>query len=440
VGERFGHTYVNHVRRYLAHQAIAVAGAGGPGRFGTVAMRMTGDLTAVKDWANKGACGGVAGSFGLLGGLTAAWLAAGPAGLLATLAGPILAVLIFAACLRPLHDRVRTRRRDKGRLSAKIGDLLLGAAPSAAYAAEKRAIKPVKRAGEAVLESACRETALTTLMMVPALLTLPLGAAAAIILSGYGLSPTDGVAGWAALLFALTLVALSLSLLATAVVQIVERSIAVKRLHKLMHQARELPAATPRGTQRLKPGAAVALSVDGQPLLEAGALAVRPRNKINQQLPALLRGEAQVSMDGQPASEFYPADWARRIAYAGPMRPLKRGTLVQILAAKRNAGRAHAESALLVCGLDIEMIDSEEIIDPGSPDMSEWTLARLRLARALAHRPRALVIDDPWLLADNQLTARVMAHCLEANISLLMVSETDDCTDMTVSAVQLHSF
>lgn len=421
-GERFGLAYVNDVRIALAQQAIQVASGGGPGRFGTIAIRMTGDLTAVKDWANKGICGGSAGLFGLVGGLIAAYVAAGHGGLFAAMVGPALALLFLPLVFQPIEDRIRLRRRARGRLSSRIGNLLLSAPAYAAYGAQRRGISPLKRANEAVLTSSQRELGWSSLLYVPALMTLPSGAAVAVVLESYGVKMTDGVAGWAALLFALSLTALALGLLGTAVAQVAERNIAIARLKDLMRDANQTPSVAPSGHQRLRSGPALSLAVNGEVIVDAGAISSLSVDAADILLPMILEGRANVTVDGQSAASIETRDWARRVAYAGPRRPVPRGTIKQVLAAKRHASEANAQRALSLVGLEDLWDDRKYVLDPHRHDVTQSVTSRLGLARALSHSPRVLIIDDPTLLIDEAFMNRIVSHCGTREVSLILVA------------------
>ena len=423
-GERFGLSYVNDIRLQLARQAIAVASCGGPGQFGTIAIRMTGDLTAIKDWANKGICGGIAGCLGLIGGVFSAYIAAGYAGLITALAGPVLAILLLPLLYQGLQGRVRQRRKSKGRLSARIGHLLLSATPIAAYGAEQRAIRPIERVNRDVLSSTSHEVARSSLFQMPALLTLPLGAALAVILANYGLSPTDGVAGWAALLFAFSLTALALSLIGNAIVQLAERNIALARLHDLMGQANATVPSAPTGSQRLPPGPALSLSVHGETLAQAGETVFMPRANFEAVLPVILQGDASVCVDNHKANQIASVDWARRVAYAGALRPLPRGRIEQVLAAKRVASASRMKRALTVAGLPSDLLEDKAVLDPSSPALSPGMKARLQLARALSHRPRLLLLDDAALAQDTAIMAHLITFCEAQGVTLIVLTHS----------------
>ncbi len=426
MGEWLGLDYANHVRRALGRQALAVASCGGPGRFGTIAIRLTGDLSALKDWARGGVCGGIAGSLGLIGAVIAAWWTAGMAGLMATMVGPFLAVLAGLLLVTRLHGEVRERRKHKGRLSARIGDMLLGASASAAYASERRAIGTMHRAAKDALEAQTRQVAAESLMKLPALLTLPLGAAMAILLQGFGLSPTGGVAGWAALLFALSLASLACSQLMGALIHFVERRIAMAKLVELAELGNALSPAAPHGNTRLKTGRGLQLSWKGEVLVEAGGHRRIGRRTAEHWLSAVLFASDKVLAGGIAASEIRDIDWARRIAYAGPARGLARGPLDLVLAARRRAGQEEMRTALDLAGLPVDWVDENPVIDPLSPAVSEHVQARLRLARALAHGPRVLIIDDPWLSEDSPLMDRVRSWCAGRKVSLIEIGAAED--------------
>lgn len=420
MGERLGLDYVNHVRQALARHALTMASTGGPGRFGTIAIRMTGDLSALKDWASRGVCGGVAGLLGLAGAIYAAWWTAGWAGLAATLAGPVFAFCIGIGLTPLLLARIRQRRKQRGRLSAKIGDMLLGASAAVGYGAEARIIRPVDRAGREILEAQTRQVSVSSLMRLPVLLTLPVGAAVAVYLSGLGYSPTGGVAGWAALLFSLSLAGLAVSHLVGAVEQTVERRVAVAKLRDLLDVARASAQPKSDASMRLRTGPGLSLKVSGRKIVGAGVQVEIYRHAADW-LEDVLSAAPTVCVGGKKASRIRAIDWPRRVAYAGPARGLHRGRLDDVLAAKRKAPAQAIVEALELVDLPGEWTEHPPMIDPQSPSFSESIQARLRLARALVHGPRILIIDDPWLTVDETLIKRVQAWCQTRPVSLIHI-------------------
>ncbi len=421
-GERLGLRYVNDLRQTLAHQAIAVSAGGGPGRFGTLAIRMNGDLNAIRDWANIGVCGGVAGLLGLVGAFSSGWLTAGLPGLLTCALAASIATIGIAIGIPGLRVMIAEHRRARGRLSARVGDVLLGAGAAAAFTAERRAIRPLRRAGKSVLDAAYRQTRRSGAILVPVFLTVPMGAAFVVLLESNGVAVVEQAGGWAALLFALGLTALALRHLADSAFQLVEHRIAARRIEELVDRANEMACDAPCGERRLPPGPGMDLKVGSARIVGAGETTVRPRDRsITEQLALIASFDRSVRVDGISVAEIYPLDRARRVAYVGPARPLLRGRLSRVLAAKRNPGHAVVREAIVVAGLEDLDLEADPLVDPWSTDVSEWTIARLRLVRALSHRPRVILVDDPWLSTDSDLLQRLTRHCWRGGTSLLTI-------------------
>lgn len=420
-GERIGLDYANDVRVALGAHAIAVAGRAGRGRFGTLAVRMTGDLAALKDWVSQGVCGGVAGAMALAGAVGAAALTTGWAGLVAALAGPVLGLLMACILFIPLLRAITRLRSLRGRLSAKIGDLLFAAPATARYGTQRSALKGLDRRGRALAKEQVHLARLSALLHAPAGLCIPLGAAVAVGLAQAGFDPLGGAPGWAALLFSLSLASLSLAQMARALVHALERRVAARRLDALLREAARLSPLGPVGEDRLPPGPGLALSVDGVSIVPAGGVSVLPRRLAEPLLRDILDAGPGVSVDGQAAHTFWHQDWARRVAYAGPLIPLARGRLSRILGARRPADPERLPDVLRLVGLPEVWAQSDPLIDPFSGHLGEAVLARLRLARALMHRPRLVMVDDPWLSGDRVLMERLTAFAEDSDISLLIM-------------------
>lgn len=412
--ERFGQAYVQALRQVLSRQAVRASQR--RMRLGAVSVRMTSDLNAMKDWADKGLCGVAVGLFGLCGALGAAWVAAGLPGLLAALVGPLLALLTALLLARPLVRAVRARRKARGRLSAVTGDLAVAARAYGAYGAEHRAAAKVARAGARLAAASVAEARLHQALLLPALLGVPLGIAGLAWLA----APGAAGAGWAGLLFALSLCAAAISTLTRAFLAGAERGVALARLRGLLREAAAAPQAAPQGRVRLPPGPGVGLVVDGAEIAAAGAIRSLTPEELAPWRERLRSGGEGVEIDGRAAPQFAAVDWARRVALCAPDLPLPRGRLAQALAAKRHPSPERAGAALRRAGLDAAspLLSGTLEFPPSAIE------ARLRLARALAHRPRLLLIDDPWIVQDAVLLQRLRKWAAGRQLTLLWVSST----------------
>ena len=417
--EAFGLGYANDVRHALAAQAIRAAG--GRGRLGTISIRMTGDLNALSLWADRGICGGVTAIATLGGALGAAWVAIGPHGLAAVLAGPVAAVALMFFLARPLEAAIRSRRAARGLLSAWSGDLVLGAPAAAAYSAEARFAGKIRTAGRQTVTAGVAEARLVALARGTALLALPVGASVLAASPQAVDAVLAGPAAWAGALFALSLAASSVRSLAGAFIAALERRVAMRKLIQLTDQAYAAPAAAPAGDERLPPGPGLSLSVDGALLAGAGGFTSIAREQAADWLARVRSGDEGVRVDDIEAGQVSGTDWARRVAYCGPGLPLPRGRLREILSAKRLAEEKTLGPVLKLVDLAPDQAELQGVIDPQKHPAGEALLSRLRLARALLHRPRLLIIDDPWISSELALAARLVRWAADRGVTLIMI-------------------
>lgn len=402
LAEAIGQGYVNDVRTALARQSIE--SALGRGRLGTVSVRMSADLLSLKNWADLGVCGGISGALTLAAGLAAAGLALGAGGVVAASAGPVVSLILAAVLTYPLSRAIRLRRRARGLLSARTGDGVLSARVAATYSAFKRFIGPVRRAGKKVADASIREQAIVQLLKASAVLTVPLG----VCLQALAPDGTPDAASWAALLFALGLCAAGTLSLSTAFAAFLEQRIARSKLVELEAQAQSAPRAAPDGQTRLRPSSAgAALRIDGVEILTAGQQLDMWRSEASAWLGRLRRGEDGVEIGGLRAQSIAARDWARRIAVVSAELPILRGMLTDVLAAQTAARQDRVVDCLAVVGLSADQRELSGLIDPYKDDVGEPILARLRLARALLHRPLIVTIDEASLFYDRELRRRI---------------------------------
>lgn len=399
--ENFGHLYANAVRGFLARHAVRAAPE--RRRLGVLNVRMTSDLNALRLWADKGLCGGVANGFGLVGAFGAAYLAAGPAGMAAAAIGPVLALVAGTAAFPALRKAILQRRDARGALSAKTGDLALEARVITAFGLEGRSERRIARFGRRLAEASVAEARIVQALRALPGLALPLGVA---LLAGLSGGAGHSALGWAGILFALSLAAGAVSGLVQAFEAAIEQQIASAKLRSLAGEAIAPALALGEEPIRLPPGPGLRLEVDGVVLAAAGAWVEVPRDDAwRAALGRVIAGGAGISVDGKPAEAIDRRDWRRRVAICTPDVPLARGDLTQLLAIRTPANPQRVERALAVVGLRPDDARLAGVIDPAALDAR--LAAQLRLARALAARPRLVVIDDAWIASDAALVGRL---------------------------------
>lgn len=423
-GEAFGLSYAQAARDVLARQAVRAAR--GRGRLGAVAVRMTSDLEALKLWGDRGLCGGLSALLGGVGAVLAGALIAGPVGAGVALIGPLLALGFCGVLAAPLTNAVRQRRRARGLLSAKTGDLVTHSGIFAAYGAEDRAVSPVVKKGEGLVTASLSEARWAQLLLMPAVASVPLGVAAVAAAAHLGWTTAISGGGWAGVLFTLGLAATATAGLTAAFRAWVEFRVARARLADLAAHANDAPAAAPQGEERLAPGPGLALSVDGTVIAPAGAFVRWDPDAAEALLARVRTGGPGVALGAGlgavPAETISASDWARRVAYVGPDHGLVRGRLPAVLAAKRPPSPEAMAEVLTLLGLPGEEDAWPRMLDPSRSDWDERIWAKLRLARALAHRPRVVVIHDAWISQDRALLETLRAWAQERAVTVVLIA------------------
>ncbi len=417
LAEWIGQNYVNDIRAGLAKQSVK--SALGRGRLGTIAVRMSADLNALKNWADIGICGGVSGLLTLAAGIVSAGQSAGYAGLIAASAGPSVTALLAALLARPLYRAIRRRRSARGLLSAKTGDGALSARVAAAFSAYQKFVRPIRRSGQKLAAASVHEQVIVKLLEASAIFTAPLGIAILIIAAG---ETQPAAAGWAGMLFALGFCAAGSAALVRSFEAILEQVIARRKLHDLGSQAQAAPSLAPAGENRLAADAREGLFVDGAELLAVGEQRTVPRASASDLLDRVMRGADGVKFGALDAASVSSRDWSRRIACVTPSIPLPRGYLAEVLAARRRPKASQIDACLAIAGLDRQRDGLAGMIDPWKSAISAPVRARLQLARALVHQPSVLILDDAWLFNDAPLQDRLSRWCREHDVSLLIVS------------------
>lgn len=397
--EWIGQDYVNDIRSGLARQAVR--SAAGRGRLGTISTRMSADLAALKNWSDAGICGGVTGMLTVAAGWASAFLLLGLDGLLSSLAGPGLSLLLVAILWRPFSARIRLRRAARGLLSARTGDAVFAARTAAIFAAMRRFVSPVRKAGRRVAKASVRTVSIAQALKASAILTLPVGVISFLYLRSGSLALT--AAEWGGMIYALGLCSAGNGALMLAVEALIERRIAVRKLRDLDNQAQEAPLLAPEGSIRMRPDQPRGLRVDGIELAAPGRVSLVRRTNWPGLGARLIQGGEGIFLGDVEAGEVDARDWARRVALVSETIPIPRGSLAESVAARGRPGKRALHKALLAAGFDPDRTGLHAVIDPQRHMFDPPVLARLRLVRALVSLPDVVVIDDPWLLGESYI-------------------------------------
>lgn len=396
----FGMRYANELRANLARHAVALAARNKRRRLGTMAMRMTGDLNALRDWAASGlgdltaALGACIAAMAILGGVLGAF------GLMIVFGAIVVNALLAFALLRPLWRAARDVRRARGRVSALAGDIVLGAAAIESFRGERRERHRLEKRSERLREATVRSRRIAGLLAAPAAATTALTTVVTLVLFDHGLARMQTAGDWASFMFGLGFLATGLAGAVRAVDGYVAFAVAKRRINGLAAEIAPPANASPpqpaftgdvRGVELPassavhKPGEVVTVAAD-----PATAYA---------RVLELAHPDAGARLDGKPLS-------GRKRAIVSPTVPLLRGSVRRNLTlGRKSASATEVTAALALAGLDPDRWGLESPIDPALETSDPWTAARLRLARAIAHKPRVIFVAEPAFMIERTMAA-----------------------------------
>jgi ABC-type multidrug transport system fused ATPase/permease subunit len=417
--EDFGMRYANEMRRALAAQTIAASAAGSRRRLGAVTARMAGDLLALKQWASLGVSDAAAAAASLIAGATALTVANGVFGVSVAAA----LVLCNAVLLGPLAFALKHAwavvRRERGRVAGFVGDITLASAAIARFAADRRELRRLDHRSERLRRASVRQRGLAAMALAPSALTAAIAIFAAASAPALGLDGPHGIGEWAGYMFGVGLLASAFSGLARALDAWLAFRVADERLNRLdeasdiasEHDPLSDAVAAQASQLDLQPGAIHLMSAP-----DAGsALALVSR---------LARKESGVSLQGHAASSMSDGAHRRACAIASPETPLLRASARRNLSlTRRSATDAELLSALELAG--VASLSLTTLLDPEAGEPDSWTQMRLRLARAIASRPRAIFIAEPLLVFDPQTPRLVSQIVAETGVAIVCAYQDD---------------
>jgi ABC-type multidrug transport system fused ATPase/permease subunit len=399
--EDIGMGYANEVRLLLAAHAAA---EGARARLGALAVRMTGDLNPMREWVSLGVSEALAATASIVGACVALAIAAGAAGLSGAITIVFATGVYFAALRPPLVRALRRLRSSRGRVAALAGDIVLGAAAIHRYDVFSRESRRLTRRGEQLRKDAVYRRRLAAALEAPAALAAPLLAIglAALQAPALGAAMTGDLA---LILFGAGLLGLGLRSGARAFDAQASFSVAQERLRTLARAVERSETPSPSSDAEPVAGAAADFAMR----LPDGETATVERGKVLLvHAPESLEALEYVVSAGQPDSGsrlgrrplavLTRRDRARRVALATPAVPLLRGSVRRNLSLRRMGVSDEAmNQALNLVGLARARWTLERRIDPSIREPDEHSQALLRIARAVAHRPRIILVAEPTL-------------------------------------------
>ena len=422
VAERLGQDYVTRVRLRI-FEAVAARPARGENRAGVTMARVIGDLSSLRSWVSAGIARSIVAGVTILA-VLGVLVIARPAASLA-LAGIALGCALAATALAPLlRVRVREARRRRGRLANNLGEKLL-------------ASNTVRQLGRTDLELArvrthsgwLRDALVRRARVAEAMSTLPefmtpLALALWIVLRGAG--HAGELAGGVLMLGVL---GGALRDLARAFEYRIAFEEGRRRIAELL--------AAPRLTEKRRPGALPGsgpLALEFRNVSVEGALrevnvAAKPGERVlitggagagKSTLLALAArlldpGEGEVLLDDTKLRSLALDAVHEAVQLVSPELPLLRGSVAENVS--YGAEEDDAEWILEVaaaCGLADDAALPEGLatrVEERGANLSAGLRARIALARAVALRPRALLVDDATFALDADAAAALRRAC-----------------------------
>jgi len=456
LGERLGQDYVMRVRLRIFERLAARPYRGaGADRAGLAMTRLISDLSSLRNWVAAGLARSAVAGVTLTAVLCAlAWLRPHAALLLAA----VVAVCgLAAAGLAPLlRGYVREARRRRGRMAGNLGEKLLASRTVQKLGRTEDELRRVRRHSEWLRDALVRRARAGEALHVLPDLAVPLAVALWLAFARGG-DASEAAAG----LLMFGVLGGALRDLARAL----DHRLAFAEGHRRIAQLLDAPRLRERRQPRvLPPGGPLGLefenvSVEGA--LREVSLAAKPGERV------LVSGAAGsgkttllalasrlldpdvgcVRVDGQDLRELSLDSLHDAVQFVSPELPLLRGSIGENVGyGAEDDDPEWIEQVALACGLvsggagDGSVSGADGPVHPGAgvpeeglatrvdergANLSSGLRARIALARALAMRPRLLLIDDPAFCVDPLAAEALRCACaLHPTTTLVVAPET----------------
>ncbi len=438
--ERLGQDYVMRVRlRIFDRVAERPARMTGRRRFGLTITRLVSDLSSLRNWVSLGIARSVVATISIVG-LLASLCYFSPVSAATVLGVMLVCVLGIAIATPHLRIAVVEARRRRGRLTNNLSEKVLAARAVWQLGRADRERTRIRRQSGQLRDALIRRARLSAILRSSSEIAWPLAIASVLATSIAMASPVSE------LVIAVLLVGMIMTAMGR-IAQAWDYRIAFEEGRRRIGELLEEPRIREARDAVALPGSGpLELTFDdvtAGDALQGVRLRARPGDRVlvvgptgagKSTLLALAARMAEpdagvIRLDGIEIARIELDALHRAVQLVSAELPLLRGTVAE------NVGYAAPEeseewltrvadacglmddSALAQTGLDLR-------VDEQGANLSQGLRHRILLARAVAARPRLLLVDEPRLLADpRSRTALVNAIALTSATVLIVADE-----------------
>lgn len=428
-GEIFALDYVNEMRLALMQKLLSLPDTARGASIGLMTVRLSADLLALKTWLADGLANSIVQGITLLVLLTGSMFLY--PGIAAVLVCIILPWSLAAFLLRgPLRESIRDARKQRGKLAALAGDLVVTRLTVAHFGRSTPELNALSRRAETLSSALIRRATYSEAMRATAEWALPIASLMILWLLSAGAGATIPAAPL------LLLLGMTSALLGS-----LSRSIDLQLAHRLasekfsasldaasIEQSPAAPAsdigrgeaveiglrwtdATGKTTSVTIPPGAVMSLVNGSADERSAALATLARLRDDPRLA--------ITVAGLPATQVSIRDWRRIVTLSSPRLPLVRDTLRNNLAIGAPSKSKDEDIASLARRFGL-IADAEELTRPVDPALLSTSRAlAMRLCRSLAREASVILLDEATTPSEYPLVEQLLKRARRRNVIVL---------------------